>query len=123
MPLKLLLDENLRHASLLTALAAHQGLGRYPLEVARVGDPSCPPLGCDDDELIRWAAERDRIVCSLDARTLGRALASRLAAGDHSPGIILLRNDLSVAEILELLQLVTHVSDREEWQDAVRWIP
>ena len=123
MPLKLLLDENLRHASLLTALEAQRGQDRYPLDVARVGDPACPRLGCDDDEIIRWAAEQDRVVLSLDARTLCRALASRLAAGEHSPGIILLRNDLTVAEILELLQLVTHVSDREEWQDTVRWIP
>jgi len=96
MPLKLLLDENLRHASLLTALESQRGQDRYPLDVARVGDLSCPPLGCDDDEIIQWAAEQDRVLLSLDARTLGRALASRLAAGEH---------------------------DREEWQDAVRWIP
>ena len=120
MPLKLLLDENLRHASLLTALEAQRGQTAYPLDIARVGDPACPPLGCDDDEIIRWAAEQDRILLSLDARTLGPALASRLAAGSHSPGIVLLRNDQTVAAILELLQLIAHVSDR---QDAVRWIP
>jgi hypothetical protein len=97
--------------------------GRYPLDIVRIGDPGCLPLGAPDDEILAWAADQHRILISLDARTLGRALAERLAGHESSPGVILIWDRQSVANIVDLLLLITHASEAKEWENTLRWLP
>lgn len=123
MSLKLLLDENLRFSAVWQAIAAHQATGQYPLDIVRIGDPGCLPLGARDDEILDWAAGQQRVLISLDASTLGTALARRLAVQAGSPGIILIRDGLSVVSLVELLLLITHASEAQEWENTLRWLP
>jgi len=123
MPLRLLLDENLRYRSVAQALAAHQATGIDPLDCERIGDPGCLPRGSTDDQIIAFAAAGERILISLDVNTLPDALASFLVAGGQSPGIVFLRNGLSVKQIVDILLLIAHASDVDQWQNSSQWQP
>jgi hypothetical protein len=123
MPLKLVLDENLRDHSLWLAIDRHNAESTDLLDVVRVGDGDGPKLGVHDPELLAWAAAEDRILIGLDKGTLPRHLSDFCAAGKRSPGVIFLRSDLSIVELVELLALVTHASEAHEWENTYRWIP
>jgi predicted nuclease of predicted toxin-antitoxin system len=122
MPLKLLLDENLRIGSLWQAIQKQQRTDKR-LDVLRIGDSDCLSLGAPDAEIIRYSAQAERIVVSRDLRTLGLELAEWINSGQRHPGIILLRLGLSVPQIIDLLVLVSYASDAEDWGGAIRWLP
>lgn len=123
MPLKLLLDENLRDEAIWHAVAQHQASAKFPLDIVRVGDLETPPLSAPDPQIIEWASEQDRIIVSHDRSTLPTVLATFLAGGRKSPGVILLRSGLTVPQIVDLLVLVTHASSADEWENRCTWQP
>jgi hypothetical protein len=122
MPLKLLLDENLRHEAIWSALNSVRG-ARLVLDVVRVGDAGAPDLGTGDPELIAWAAAENRIIVSLDEATLVRDLSAFQQSGRHSPGAIILRHGLAAAEVAVLLELVAYDSAADDWANSCQWLP
>ena len=120
MPLRLLLDENLRHEAIWRAIEQHPPAGVQRIDVVRVGDSNAPPLSSTDAELLEWAAVENRVLVSLDVGTLADALAS---LGRESPGAIILRRGLSALDVAALLELVAHNSTAEEWRNACKWLP
>lgn len=123
MSLKLLLDENLRHDSIWSAIANRNASSEYPLDVVRVGDAGTPAHSTADDELLSWAAANDRILVSLDERSLPVELKRRREAGQSSPGVIFLRKQLGTMEVVDLLELIAYATEPAEWADACRWQP
>jgi hypothetical protein len=87
-----------------------------------VGDPSDLPLGTDDRELLAWAEREARIIVSLDGSTLPTHLAAHLAAGHHSPGIMLVRR-VPFSQVVEFLALAAHASESSEWTDRITFVP
>lgn len=81
MPLKLLLDENMRSGALWQAIQSYPGKTDHPLDIVRVGDVATPPLGSSDDAIVHWAAGQERVLISQDVQTLEDAVARRIAAG------------------------------------------
>ena len=122
MALCFVLDENLR-GPLWGLIARHNQKGNDPIDVVRVGDSDAPPLGTKDPELLRWAEDQGRIVISHDKRTMPAHVASHLAAGRHSPGVMILRSEVSLRDIKEFLVLAAYATDPVEWADAVRYVP
>jgi hypothetical protein len=123
MTIALVLDENLRFASVWNAIAKHNQRGTNVLDVVRVGDEGCPPLGSRDALILEWASIQNRVLVSQDAKSLPGALADLIQRGTVSPGIVLLRKGLNIAQILECLIRVAHVSQPHEWTNAVHWLP
>ena len=68
------------------------------------------------------AEGEDRIIISHDKRTLGDHLADHLAAGRHSPGILVLRPG-RLSDLGEYLVMVAFASDAAEWRDQLRFVP
>jgi hypothetical protein len=97
MPLRFLLDENLR-GPLWHAVHRHNVAGSLPIDVARVGDPPDLPLASPDGRILAWCEQNDRILVSLDHDTLPGHLNDRLARGEHSPGIFLIRPGSSLRD-------------------------
>jgi hypothetical protein len=122
MLLRFLLDENLRHAALVAALEAARSTAK-PIDFLRVGDHAAPDMATSDEALLIWAASEQRIIVSLDAASIERALKALVSAGGSSPGVILLRHGLSATDIVALLELVAYDTEAEEWKDACRWLP
>ena len=122
MPLRFLLDENLRGGGLWQAIQKHNQVGIYPLDVIRVGDPSDLPLGALDPDILLWGERESRILISLDKTSLLKSLRDFLQSGYHSPGILLVRGGSTITEIFDLL-VVAHAGDPGVYQDTITFIP
>lgn len=118
----ILCDEN-THGDLVRAFHRRTRLGEQPpVEVLRVGEPGAPPTGTLDPDLLVWCAENDFILLSDDRNTLPGHLRDHLAAGGHSPGILLMRNRITIPKVVESAVLVAAV-DPDLCRNQVVFIP
>jgi hypothetical protein len=79
--------------------------------------------GLPDRDVLRVAAEAGRILVSQDRRTMP-AHFRRFVSGDGtSPGVILLREGMSIAAAIEELLLIWSASDAEDWVNRLIWVP
>ena len=122
MPLAFLLDENLP-ASLWRAIRRRNILAESPLEAVRVGEPDDLPLGIDDEAILRWAENTDRILVTRDKNTMPGHLSRHLESGRHCPGVFMLRQECSIPIVLEFLELASEASDAKEWWDRIAFVP
>ena len=122
MALAYLLDENLRGRPW-QALQRHNASGNVPVDVARVGDPPDLPLGTPDEDLLAWCERQGRVLVSFDRRTLPIELAEHLRRGGHCPGAFLIRRGASLREVLDILVLIAHAGDPDDYRDNVTYVP
>src|SRR3954468_13843975 len=117
-----LLDEHLR-GPLWDAIGYHNARpGTEAIRAYRVGDSPAPPLGTDDPKLLEWAEQESCILVSCDRQTMARYFWDHIGAGRHVPGLILLPNVFSVADVLEYLILAAYATDPAEWQDRMVYL-
>lgn len=50
-------------------------------------------------------------------------LADHLAAGRHMPGILVLRRQADIGQVIEDLILIAEAADETEYQDCISYIP
>lgn len=122
MALAFLLDEHLR-GPLWQAVLQHILRGGGWLDVVRVGDPPDLPLATDDAALLQWAEREGRILVTEDRQTMPRHLRDHLAAGDHSPGILIPRTGQSMRTIIEYLVLIAEAGEPADFADTTTYIP
>jgi hypothetical protein len=122
MPLRFVLDENLRGGALWHAIQQHNAAGPK-LDVVRVGDPPDLALGSADPDILLWAERAGRILVSRDLRTLPAHLASHLQAGLHSPGILVIRRGSATPDLMFYLEMAASVGVPDDFQDILRFIP
>ena len=77
--------------------------------------------GLDDPDVLRISVDSGRTLVSQDRRTMPAHFA-RYVRGAHSPGVILLREAISIVAIEELA-LIWSASDTDEWVNRLVWIP
>jgi hypothetical protein len=123
MPLRFVLDENLRGGPLWPAIQQHNLRSPYAIDATRVGDPADLALGTPDPDILLWTERNGRILISWDKSTLPAVLALHLQAGNHSPGIFLLRPGSTTAQVISTLELVAHAGDPHSYQDRIEYIP
>ncbi len=87
--MKLLADENFRGAIVRALLRR-----RPDLDLVRVPDVGF--CAADDPTILDWVATEGRLVLTHDAATLIGFAYERVAAGQAMPGIIEVRQDLSI---------------------------
>lgn len=114
--MKLLADENFR-GSIVRGL-----LRRLPhLDFVRVPDVG---LGeADDPDILTRAANEGRIVLTHDAATFIGFAYKRVAAGLAMAGIIEVRQNRPIGEVLEDLLLLIGASRDDEWFGQVIYLP
>jgi predicted nuclease of predicted toxin-antitoxin system len=78
--------------------------------------------GMKDPEVLQFAAGLGRILVSQDRGTMPAHFA-RFSAGAPSPGVILLREGISISAAIEELILSWSASEPEEWKCRLVWIP
>jgi len=122
MPLRYLLDEHLR-GPLWRAIQWHNSRGVYPLDAVRVGDSADLPLATEDPQLLLWSEREQRILVTHDLDTMPAHLADHLAAGHHSPGILMIRPRSTLPAIITFLVDAGYASEPQEWQDRLQFIP
>ena len=122
MPLRFLLDENLR-GPMWDALQHHNATGAYTVDVLRVGDSLAPPLRTPDKDLLIWTEHADRVLVTLDKNTMPGHLSSHLRASRHSPGVFLVRLNCTLARAASFVVAAAYASDPAEWRDRAAHIP
>jgi hypothetical protein len=120
--IRFLLDEHLRGV-LWNAIERHNRTGGLLIDATRVGDPADLPLGSDDAAILAWAERENRVLLTLDRHTMSGNLVLHLAAGNHSPGVFILDPSSSVAEIIDLLELIGHAGDPADYLNHVEYVP
>ncbi len=113
--LRYLADENLS-SNFIRGL-----LRRRPLDLVRAVDVG---LGSQPDEtLLTWAADNDRIVISRDFRTLSAHAWDRVADSLPMPGLLLIRGDRSIAQVVDDLILIDDTCEATDLRDQVWYLP
>ncbi len=116
--LRFLLDENMPHA------VRDQLLLRQPeMQVDAVGDVGAPALGTPDSEILVWLEANDAVLVSRNRRTMPMHLRDHLAAGNHVPGILLIRRRYTWGQIIEDLHLIWDASTSDEYPDRIEYLP
>jgi Domain of unknown function (DUF5615) len=79
--------------------------------------------GQDDDVLLAYAAREGRVMVSRDRRTMGHEATQRINRSEVMPGLILVRPQVSLGDIIRALELVVVCSDEAEMEGAILYIP
>lgn len=116
--LRLLLDENVPAAIELALRRRIAGV-----EVLLVGEPGAPPKGTPDPGLLKLCERAGLALVTLDRRTMPDHFAAHLAAGDHSPGVFVIRRNAVLSAAIDDLVLILEVTDAEEWIDRLEYLP
>ena len=79
-------------------------------------------IGLPDPEVLRLAAQSNRILVSHDRKTMPVHFA-RFRETKSSPGLIIVSQDLDIGPAIEDLWLIWVATDAKDWVDQVGFVP
>jgi hypothetical protein len=110
-------DNDLKRIIVDATLRREPGIDFQTAQAARLDD-------LDDEAVLRVAASQSRILVSHDKRTMAKALASIVASGGTSPGVLLvIPQNAPIREVVETLILVWADDRGNDWKNLVAKIP
>lgn len=114
--LRLLADENF-NSEIVRGLLLRQS----DLDIVRLQDVILS--GVDDQQLLAWAAENDRIVLAHDRATMPVFACERVSAGLKMPGVFLLNDRFPVGQAIREILLIVACTEQAEWANRVVYVP
>lgn len=114
--LRLLIDQDFNQRTL-------RGLRRRIPQLDAVTAHDAGLSEAKDPELLKWAANEERIVVTHDRRTMPDHAADRIAAGERMPGIFIVPRRLPISKAIDDLEVIVICSLDDEWEDTVRYLP
>lgn len=111
---KFVADENLKTAIVRGLLRRQAGL-----DIVRVQDVGLS--GADDPTVLDWAAQTGRVLLTHDVKTITRYPYARLEAELAMPGVIEIRLDAAIGQVIEDILLLAEFE--EECQAQIRYVP
>jgi hypothetical protein len=119
MTLKYLLDENVNPVYKIQLRQR-----RRDLVIWAVGsEPTTPPKGTLDPEILLWCEEYDFVLVTNNRTSMPVHLVDHITAGRHVPGIFLLNPKLSIGQNIDELIVVAEGSFDNEYQDQIVNLP
>lgn len=97
-------------------------LRRQPLIDFQTGE-AAGLRGMSDPEVLRLTATSGRVLVSHDYHTMPTYFGEHLANGGHIPGVILLHQNLPVAQAIDALLLVWESSTPDDLNDTLTYLP
>jgi len=79
-------------------------------------------IGLPDRDVLAIAAEMGRILVSHDRRTMPAHFA-QFSTTRHSPGLIIVDQELDIGRSIEELLLIWAATDIAEWRDKIGYVP
>ena len=73
-------------------------------------------------DVLAFAADEGRILVSHDFQTMPKHF-QQFTQHRRSPGVLLVRQDLPVAEVVETLLLIWEASESPEWENRLCLVP
>jgi len=114
--LRWLADENFNN-DILRAL-----FRRNPrIDIVRAQDAGL--MGIDDEALLAWAAEQERVLLTHDVSTITAYAYRRVMKGESMPGVFELSRAVSMRAAVDDILLLTECSRPDEWEGQVRYLP
>lgn len=118
MRVRFLLDENI------PVLLKRALLRREPrVDILRIGDPQAPPLGTSDPDLLMFLEQSKRLLITLNRASMPGHLRAHYGAGRHLWGVLWMRRDATIRQLVEDLLLIWEASEAEEWVDFMGDLP
>jgi hypothetical protein len=118
MAIQYLIDENM------PSLYREQLLRHLPnLIIHTVGDLGVPPRGTLDPEIIVWCEKNGFLLITKNRRSMPFHLADHLSTGHHLPGILVLRRQADVGQVIADLVLIAEAADDDEYLDRISYVP
>ena len=77
----------------------------------------------DDLQVLRLTAADGRVLISQDRRTMPGHFQRLVRSGANSPGVVLLREGISISTAIEQRLLLWAASEADEWTNRLLWIP
>jgi hypothetical protein len=93
------------------------------LKIWMVGEVGAPPKGTLDPDLLIWCEEHDFLLVTNNRSSMPQHLADHLAANRHVPGVLVLRRDVTIGQIIECLRVIAEVSVPEDFWDRIEFVP
>jgi hypothetical protein len=113
---RLLADENF-HGDILRGLLRAEP----KLDILRVQDTAL--YQATDPVVLEWAAKEDRILLTHDVQTMTKHAYDRIRAGISMPGVIEVRDDLSIGQAIEEILIALFASKPGELANRITYIP
>jgi uncharacterized protein with PIN domain len=79
--------------------------------------------GADDPAVLEWAAQEGRILLTHDLDTMTKYVAERIEQGLPMAGVILVRDTLPIARVIDDLLAVLGASEASEWENRIDFLP
>jgi hypothetical protein len=79
--------------------------------------------GMRDDQVLKLAAESQRVLVSHDVGTMATHFRAFRDAGNHSAGVFLIPQSLDIGTAIDELVLIWLASEASEWADRLEWLP
>ena len=97
-------------------------LHRKPdLDIVRIQDIGLS--GADDQTVLEWAAQEERVLPTHDVRTITQYAYERVGAGQSMPGVFEVSPDISIGRAVEDILLLAEYSLDNEWEGQIRYLP
>ena len=97
-------------------------LHRKPdLDIVRIQDIGLS--GADDQTVLEWAAQEERVLLTHDVRTITQYAYERVDAGQSMPGVFEVSPDISIGRTVEDILLLAEYSLDNEWEGQIRYLP
>lgn len=91
------------------------------IDMVRVQDVGL--LGAPDPMILEWAAKENRILLTRDVRTMTRDALKRVEAGLTMPGVIMVRQNISIGLLIDDLEISIGAGGEEDFKNRVIYIP
>jgi hypothetical protein len=91
------------------------------IDIVRAQDAGL--TGIDDEALLAWAAQQNRVVLTHDVSTLTAYAYRRVLKGERMPGVFELSRDVLLRSAVEDILLLTECSNPGEWDSQVLYLP
>ena len=91
------------------------------LDIVRIQDIGLS--GADDQAVLEWAAQEDRVLLTHDVRTITQYAYERVDAGQLMPGVFEISPDMSIGRAIEDILLLAEYSLDGEWEGQIRYLP
>ena len=79
--------------------------------------------GADDPPVLAWAAAEGRVLLTHGRATMTQHAFERVAAGSRMPGVVNVRQDLPVGQMVEELLRLLECSRDDEWEGRMHYLP
>lgn len=79
--------------------------------------------GKGDAEVLEWAAREGRLLLTHDVTTMRRYVDERLNAGLPMPGVLVVSQQVTIAQAIEDILLLAGCSLEGEWEGQIIFLP